>query len=153
MPKLSIRPYSIAELEQAPNVGELLAEYAAEGITEGLGPVVAQWWLYRKMEESGLLHTIGAFLDDTLVGFVTVVVMQRPHYEALIGSYESYFVADAARKHGAGNALKKAAEDLAFSLGGVGIAFNAAIGSRADKFFSGQHDYRHTHNVHLKVFK
>lgn len=150
MPKLSIRPYSIAELEQAPNVGELLAEYAAEGITEGLGPVVAQWWLYRKMEESGLLHTIGAFLDDTLVGFITMVVMQRPHYEALIASYESYFVAEHARKSGAGLALLCAAEELGKSLGAVGLFVNAAVGSRTDDFFAAKRDYRHTHNVYLK---
>lgn len=153
MPRLSICPYSIAELEQAPNVGELLAEYAAEGITEGLGPVVAQWWLYRKMEESGLLHTIGAFLDDTLVGFITMVVMQRPHYEALIASYESYFVAESASKSGAGIALRNAARDLAASMGAIGMVFNAAVGSRADRFFSADNSLKHTHNVYLMVLK
>lgn len=150
MPRLSIRPYSIAELETAPNVDALLDEYAREAGTEGLGPVVAQWWLYRKMEESGLLHTIGAFLDDTLVGFITMVVMQRPHYEALIASYESYFVAEHARKSGAGLALLCAAEELGKSLGAVGLFVNAAVGSRTDDFFAAKRDYRHTHNVYLK---
>lgn len=150
MPSLSIRPYSIAELELAPNVDALLDEYAREGITEGLGPVVAQWWLYRKMEAAGLLHTIGAFLDDELVGFITMVVMQRPHYEALIASYESYFVAESARKSGAGIALLKAAEELGASQGAVGLFVNAAVGSRTDEFFSAKRDYDHTHNVYLK---
>lgn len=153
MPRLSIRPYSIAELETAPNVDALLEEYAREGITEGLGPVVAQWWLYRKMEDAGLLHVIGAFLDDTLVGFITMVVMQRPHYEALIASYESYFVAESASKSGAGIALRNAARDLAASMGAIGMVFNAAVGSRADRFFSADKSLKHTHNVYLMVLK
>lgn len=150
---VTVRTCDVADVENAPNVAELMAEYARESMTDGLGPAVPQWWLYRRMEGSGLLHTIGAFVGDTLVGFITVVVMQRPHYEALIASYESYFVADSARQSGAGNELLKAAEELARARGAVGLFVNAAVGSRLDAVLEAKRHYRKTHNVFFKEFK
>lgn len=153
MGHVTVRPCAVVDVESAPNVAKLMAEYAREAMTDGLGPAVPQWWLYRKMEDSGLLHTIGAFIDDELVGFITVVVMQRPHYEALIASYESYFVADLARQSGAGNELLKAAEELARAKGAVGLFVNAAVGSRLDAVLDAKRRYRKTHNVFFKEFK
>ncbi len=148
-----VRRCTVLELEQSPNLDELLVEYAREAAMEGLGPAVPQWWLYRKLEKSGLLHTIGAFVDNVIVGFITVVVMQRPHYEALIASYESYFVAESARQSGAGNELLKAAEQLAKSKGAAGLFVNAAVGSRLDAVLDAKRLYRKTHNVFFKEFK
>lgn len=150
---VTVRTCDVADVENATNVAELMAEYAREAMTEGLGPAAPQWWLYRKMEEAGLLHTIGAFINDVLVGFITVVVMQRPHYEALIASYESYFVVDSARQSGAGNELLKAAEELARAKGAVGLFVNAAVGSRLDAMLEAKRDYRKTHSVFFKEFK
>lgn len=150
---VTVRTCDVADVENATNVAELMAEYARESTTEGLGQAAPQWWLYRRMEDSGLLHTIGAFIDDVLVGFITVVVMQRPHYEAPIASYESYFVADSARQSGAGNELLKAAEELAKSKGAVGLFVNAAVGSRLNSVLEAKRHYRKTHNVFFKEFK
>lgn len=151
--QMVIRPCTVADIEQAPNVGALLDEYAGEASTEGLGAAVPQWWLYRKMEETGLLHVLGAFSDERLIGFITVVVMQRPHYEGLVGSYESFFVAAEYRRTGAGTQLLRTAETLAESRGALGLFVNAAIGSRLEQVLEASPPYRNTHRVFFRSFR
>mgnify|MGYP000226309768 CR=1 FL=1 len=149
----TIRRCTIADLENAPNIDELLAEYAAEAGMLELGQAVPQWWLYRKMESTGLLHVIGAFVDDKLVGFINLVVMQRPHYEGLIASYESFFVADEYRSTGAGTGLLRTAEALSKSMGALGLFVNAAIGSRLERMLDASPAYRNTHRVFFREFQ
>lgn len=145
-----IRTCTVADVEQAPNVGELLDEYAMEVATEGLGKAVPQWWLYHRMESTGLLHVLGAYSDDTLVGFITLVVMQRPHYEGLVASYESFFVASEFRRTGAGTQLLRRAESLARSLGALGLFVNAGVGSRLERMLDASPPCRNTHRVFFR---
>lgn len=145
-----IRPCTLADIERAPNIGALLEEYAGEVATEGLGKAVPQWWLYHRMESTGLLHVLGAFSGDTLIGFITLIVMQRPHYEGLVASYESFFVAAKFRRTGAGTRLLRAAEALAKSLGALGLFVNAGIGSRLERMLDASPAYRNTHRVFFR---
>lgn len=148
-----IRPCTIADIERAPNIDALLAEYADEASTEALGKAAPQWWLYRRMEETGLLHVLGAFSDGTLIGFITLVVMQRPHYEGLVASYESFFVADAFRSTGAGTGLLRKAEAMAKSMGALGLFVNAGIGSRLERLLDASPAYGNTHRVFFRSFQ
>src|SRR5574343_114273 len=136
-----IRPCTVAEIERAPNIGALLEEYAGEVATEGLGKSVPQWWLYHRMESTGLLHVLGACSGDTLVGFITLIVMQRPHYEGLVASYESFFVAAEFRRTGAGTRLLRTAEALAQSLGALGLFVNAGVCSRLERMLDASPSY------------
>lgn len=148
-----IRPCTVAEIEGAPNISALLDEYENESATEGLGNAAPQWWLYRLMESKGMLHPLGAFSGDTLAGFITLAVMQRPHYSELIASYESFFVASEYRRTGAGMQLLRSAESLARLMGAPGLFVNAAIGSNLERILEASSAYTNTHRVFFRGLK
>lgn len=69
------------------------------------------WWIARIADPKGLSHVFGAFLDEELLGTVTVEFAAKPktrHKAHLIGM----FVAQAARGCGLGGGLLQAALDL-----------------------------------------
>jgi GNAT superfamily N-acetyltransferase len=82
------------------------------------------------LEQVGTAHTIGAFREDDLVGFIIVLVAVLPHFGRRVASTESFFVAQSERKSGAGLQLLREAERLARELGAVGFFVSAPIGSR-----------------------
>lgn len=149
MESINVKPCTVADMEQAPNIAELLAEYASESAIEGLGPVSAQMETYRQMEAAGFLHILGAFQGDALVGFLLVIVSVLPHYGVRVGSTESYFVAVSARKSGAGLILLREAEHLAQSLGAVGFFVSAPKGGRLEQVMEGK-GYRETNRVFFR---
>ncbi|WP_200843989.1 GNAT family N-acetyltransferase [Pantoea sp. 18069] len=78
------------------------------------------WWVARIADPQGLSHVFGAFLDDELLGTVTLEFSAKPktrHKAHLIGM----FVAQAARGSGAGRALMQAAMRLAGDRPGVRV--------------------------------
>lgn len=133
MEPVTVRSATVAEIEGAPNIGALMAEYAAESAHPGLGQPEAQWALYSQMEALGALHILGAYQGDALVGFLFVVVHVAPHYGRKAGTTESYFVTSSARKTGAGLKLLQAAEKLARDLGAVGLFVSSPVGSRLEQ--------------------
>jgi GNAT superfamily N-acetyltransferase len=150
MPSISIRPCTVSDMENAHNLAALLAEYGVESAIEGLGQPSAQIETYRQMEALGMLCLIGAFQGDELVGFLIMIVSVLPHYGKRIASTESFFVASAARKGGAGLKLLCEAERLAKSLGAMGFFVSAPTNSRLDSVLTAK-QYRHTNQVFFKV--
>lgn len=150
MPSIVIRPCTVSDMENAPNLASLLAEYGAESAIEGLGQPAAQLETYHQMEAMGVLHPIGAFQGDELVGFLIMIISVLPHYGARIGSTESFFVASAARKSGAGLKLLREAERLAEAQGAMGFFVSAPIGSRLDQVLTAKR-YLETNRVFFKV--
>lgn len=76
------------------------------------------WWVRRIADAKGLSEAYGAFIDDDLVGTVTVEFAAKPktrHKAHLIGM----FVSEAARGLGAGRALVHAALSAASARPGV----------------------------------
>lgn len=120
-------------MTQAPALEALLAEYAAECAIDGLGVPDAQIETYQRMEAAGILHLLGAFINGDLVGFVSLLVSELPHYGRRVATTESLFVAKCARKSGAGLKLLKTSEQLAASLGAVGLLISAPYGGRLAK--------------------
>src|SRR5690606_25759760 len=97
-PMIDIRPCTVADVEAAGALGELLGSYAAESSMPELGPVSAQFEAYRAMEAAGAVHVIGAF-GPGLVGVATLLVYGLPHYGGRrVCSMESFFVLPAARR-------------------------------------------------------
>lgn len=127
-----VKPCTVAEMASAPNLGELCAEYAQESAIDGLGAHNVQIEAYRQMEAAGMLYLIGAFDDDTLVGFLVLVVTSMPHFGSLAATVESFFVSSHARKGGTGLRLLRSAESLACSLGVPAMFTHAPVGSRLD---------------------
>jgi len=146
---MNISPCTVADIERAPNLAALLAEYGAESAIAGLGEAEAQLDLYRAMEASGALHTAAAYQGDTLIGFLLFVVSTLPHYGKRIATTESFFVASARRQSGAGLALLREAEALAAPLGAEGLFVTAPAGSKLEYVMSRQ-PYRQTNSVFFR---
>lgn len=125
---LTTRQCTIAEIEHAPNIAALLAEYAVESSIGGLPHPAAKMDIYRHLESVGAIYPIGAFLDDMLVGFITILSPVNAHYGIRIAVAESFFVAKEYRKTGAGIKLRKAAEAHAKEIGSCGLLISAPIG-------------------------
>ena len=125
---LMIENCSIADIEAAPNIKELLAEYAEESRIKGLPEPTAKVEIYKHLEKTSALHVIGAWLDDILVGYITVLSPVLPHYSALVAVAESFFVSKEHRKTGAGLKLRRAAEQSAKALHSPGLLVSAPFG-------------------------
>jgi hypothetical protein len=149
MEQLAIRPCTVADIESAPNLASLLSEYGGESAIPELGPVNPQFPLYKAMEANGSVRMIGAFQGAEIVGFVALLVSVLPHFGVVVGTTESYFVASADRKSGAGLGLLHAAEDMARELGALGFFVSAPVGSRLERVMRGI-GYRETNRVFFR---
>lgn len=150
MENIVIRQIVIADIEHAPNVVELLDEYATECGNPDAGRVVAQWPLYHAIEDSGAMRSIGIFDEDTLIGFANVIVSVLPHYGKSVATTESFFVSAAYRKTGAGLKLLKAVEEQAVERGAIGLLVSAPAGGRFADVLPG-FGYKHSNTVFFKV--
>ena len=148
---LEIRLSSVEELESSPHFPVLLAEYAEESATKGLPPPAARLPTYKKLEKVGFLKVIGAFYSGELVGFITVLTNEIPHYGASISVSESYFVAKEYRKTGAGTRLRLAAEELSRRLGALGLFISAVVDSPLAEVLP-HCGYAETNRVFFKSF-
>lgn len=128
MGTLAIKLCTVAAIEAAPDLAALLAEYAAESGNDEIGPARPHLPTYHQMEAAGVMQPIAAYVDDTLVGFMFLLLPVLPHYTLKIGVSESYFVAAAHRKTGAGLKMLRLAEDVARMSGAVGVLVSAPIG-------------------------
>jgi GNAT superfamily N-acetyltransferase len=125
---LVIRNCTIQEISESSNIDELLNEYAAESAIKDLPHPNAKVKSYQSLEKAGAIHAFGAFLDNTLVGFITVLSPVLPHYDLRIAVAESFFVAKAYRKTGAGLRLLRAAEVHSADIGASGLLVSAPTG-------------------------
>lgn len=125
---LVIRKTSIYELETSPNIKDLLDEYAQESSVSGLPHPSAKVETYRHLESIEAIRIIGAFVDDVLAGFIVVLSPVLPHYSVRVAVGESFFVAQAYRKTGAGLRLLRAAEDYTKEIGVCGFLVSAPLG-------------------------
>lgn len=125
---MNVQASSVAELEAADTFDALLAEYAAESSVRGMPPPAAKMETYRHLESVGMLHVISATHEGELIGFITVLASPLPHYGAVVAVSESFFVAKAHRKTGAGLRLLREAEGRGRALGSPGLFVSAPFG-------------------------
>ena len=144
-----IRPCSVAEVEAAGALQQLLADYGAESSMPELGQVSASFETYRAMEAAGALRVVGAFAPD-LVGLASLLVYGLPHYAGRrVCAMESFFVAPGARQSGAGLKLLRAAEELARELGATALMVSAPVGGRLAKVLP-RSGYREANRVFVR---
>lgn len=146
-----IRKCTIAELESAPNISEILAEYSVESSIKGLPHPSAKVEMYKHLESIGTLITYGAFLDKELIGYITVLSPVMPHYSIIIAVTESFFVAKAHRKTGAGLKLLHEAEGYAKEVGSPGLLVSAPFGGNLAEVLP-HIGYSETNRVFFKGF-
>lgn len=144
-----IRKCTVAEVEQAGALQELLAAYGDESRIQEMGEVSASFEMYRQMEAGGALHIIGAFGPD-LVGLASLLVYGLPHYAGRrVCAMESFFVTPSARRGGTGIRLLRAAEDRARELGAAALMVSAPVGGRFARVLP-RTGYRETNRVFVR---
>lgn len=125
---LVIRKCTIAEIESAPNIAQILEEYAEESAIKGLPHPFAKVDTYKHLESINSIHVIGAFFNDVFIGYIIILAPVMPHYSVRIAVGESFFVSKEYRKTGAGLKLLRAAEDWAKEASAKGILISAPFG-------------------------
>jgi GNAT superfamily N-acetyltransferase len=127
---LRVAPCRVADLEAAPDFPALADEYAAETHLDGMPPPNARWPQYHALEDAGLLTAFAAKEGEALLGFITVLAAPLPRYAEPVAMCESFFVARAYRRTGAGLRLLRAAERKAKEIGSRGLIVNAPYAGR-----------------------
>ena len=152
MPVL-VRRITVAEVFENETFPALCREYAAESAIAGLPDPQEKLSAYQALEASGsnVFCVYGAFLDDALIGFITLLTPVLPHYGAAIAVAESLFVGGAYRKTGAGMLLIRRAEKRAREVRSPGMLFSAPTGGRLAALLP-RIGYRETNRVFLKGF-
>lgn len=145
-----VRPCTYADIENAPAFEAMLAAYGDESSVSASWRPVPQGDTYRALEANGLLHVLGAYQDDVMVGFLTVLTTTLPHFGRRAAVTESFFVSPAHRKSGAGLALLRAAERLATELNTDGLLVSTPAGGQLDAVMDRLDGYRLSNRVYFK---
>lgn len=147
---MEIKQCTVDEFFAHPGVRELIAEYAVESSIAGMPTPRPNEGQYRVLIEAGFAHALVAVEGDDMLGFLVLLVSLNPHYSAVIGVVESFFVASARRKSGAGLRLLREAEHLAQSRGAVGFLVSAPFGGRLAEVLETHSAYQETNRVFFR---
>lgn len=145
----SIQRTNVVGIMGATAFPALIDEYAAESAIEGLPKPVAKLASYQTFENIGFFRAFAALRAGDLVGFITVMAPPLPHYSRPIAVAESFFVASAHRKTGAGLKLLEAAEGAARELGSPVLLVCAPIAGRLFEVLP-RRGYRESNRVFCK---
>jgi GNAT superfamily N-acetyltransferase len=146
---LTVEACPIADIVAAAAFPQLAAEYVRDSLIDGMPPPAPDWTAYAALEAAGLLHGFAASVDGELVGFLGLLVSKVPRYAAPIATSESFFVARAHRKSGAGLKLLGAAEAKARELGSAGLLVSAPAGGALAEVLP-RRGYAETNRVFFK---
>jgi len=124
----------------------MLDEYAQESSIKDMPHPKAQLSMYQDLEERGVLRVIGAYRDNFLIGFVTVMCSVLPHYGKKVAITESFFVPKAYRKTGAGLRLLHAAQEYTKEQCAVGLLVSAPYQGSLSKVLP-RVGFKHTNEV------
>lgn len=147
---MEIRRCTVAELVAAPNLTDVLDEYARECAIPEIGQAQAQIATYYTLEAAGVFHPIAAFEGEQLAGFILPIVVELPHYGVLAATVESYFVPKAYRPANFGLKLLAAAEELARERGAKALLVSAPVGGALARLMP-HLDYRHSNEVYVRA--
>jgi hypothetical protein len=128
-----IREITCADIFRDPNAAQLLSEYAAECSIPAIGHINPQPDMYDAMEKAHILKCFGAYEDERLVGFCTLLTVVLPHYGKRVAMVESLFVT---KQSTAGSDLLLAVEAFAARSGYLEIMYSVPVGGRLEKLMS-----------------
>ena len=144
-----IKPCTAADILSCPG---LIEEYASESSIQGMPHPAARLSTYQRLERSGAFICFGAYENNILVGFITVLLSVLPHYEVSAATVESVFVSAAHRKSGHGARLIRQAEQHARKCKASGLLICAPAGGKLTKVLARAKSYRQTNHVFFKGF-
>lgn len=135
MGHITFQPISVSDAFDSPLFAELCAEYHAESARNSdLLPEPPSREMYEALVAAGSMVGIGAYADDTLVGFCAVIFSPVLHYGGEIAATtESLFIGKAYRNGLAGVQLIREAERVAASCGAKGLYVSAPVGGTLEK--------------------
>lgn len=145
--EVTISAVSFSVILDAPNSAPLFAAYAEECSVPDASP---QRLIYEALEKAGSLRCFAAYADDSLIGFISVLVAVMPHHGHRLATTESFFVYPTYRDTGAGNLLLDAAEQYARESSCSALVYIARIGSRLDKVLARRAGCELTHVQHTR---
>ncbi|MGL4680419.1 MAG: GNAT family N-acetyltransferase [Plesiomonas shigelloides] len=108
----------------------LFDAYAAESAIKTLPAPNPQQMIYEAMTGSGVMACFGAFDGHKMVGLLLLLTVTNPHYNKIMSTTESLYVAEEYRRTGAGLKLMKMAEQWAKNAGSAGIFISAPVGGK-----------------------
>lgn len=149
MSQVTIRRSCAAEFEQEPNLPALFEEYAQESACPEMGAISVNLDAYKAVEAAGCLKVLTAHQNGQMVGFLVMLVNKALHFSAPAATFESFFVARAARQSGAGMALLWEAEAWARELDAKCLFVSAPAGGVLERVLAGK-GWRHANTVFAK---
>lgn len=149
---LIIRKCTISEIENAPNISELLEEYANESSIKGLPHPFAKADTYKHLENTNSIYVIGAFIENMLIGYIIMLSPILPHYSTRVAVVESFFVQEQYRKTGAGLKLLHMAENQAKDMSAYGILVSAPFNGSLTKVLPNV-GYQETNRIFFRNLK
>lgn len=147
-----IKHISVAKIQAASNIGELLDAYAQESALAVMPEPMLDWDIYEALEESGGIIAHGAYVDDTLVGFMVIMMCYAAQYSADIGNTMLLFVLPEHRRFGTGKKLVDSVAEAAFTHGMAALAIGAPSDSRLAKAAESM-GFKETNRVYLRTNK
>lgn len=126
MASIDVHPCAFNDLAASPNWGEICEEYRAWA-SDGMPRPELQLDMYATLEAAGIMRAIGAWQDGELAGYLILLINRIPHYDRLVATTESLFVAAGKRSSGAGLAMIRLAERLAKEAGAAGLFVTAPM--------------------------
>ncbi len=150
---LIVKPCKFRDIAENYNFKDLCDEYgnSGEASINGL-PIKVNTEHYYKMENAEFLTSVGAFLDNKLIGFVLMQTSVFPHHSRKISVIDAIYVQKDSRNTGAGLALMQQAEDLAECYGSSGIIYSSPIDGSLDKILT-KKKYGAIRKLFYKSFK
>jgi GNAT superfamily N-acetyltransferase len=144
---LEIAVVPVADLMADTGIDALVAEYEAEAKSAELPPAQPQWDQYAAWEQAGVFVVITARRDGRLIGLISVLDANLPHYVAPLCVTESLFVSAAHRRTRAGRALIDAAKTIAKSKHAA-LLITARAGSALEAILP-RTGFRHSNTVFI----
>lgn len=108
-----VRRTTIEDFFSAPKHNDIIEEYAIESRGDYLPKITTDKDLYLRLEAQNMFDLLCLYLNDEMVGFISLLTTPMPHYSRNQTTVESFYVYPDHRKHGTGKQLVSAAEQIA----------------------------------------
>ena len=129
---MQIRRTTMDELFARPEFEQIIKDYAHESgrhVMRG-APNPKE---YIAGEKAGIFVPVGVFDGDKIVGGVNIMIHRIPHYQEVLASVESIFLAKQYRHGSAGLRLLRKAEEVAREAGAQVLLVGTRCGSRFEE--------------------
>lgn len=142
----------IRQISQAEEVfaSNLFVEYEKESSVLKRIPANPDVETYQALLNIGCLVCFGAYVDNKMVGFISVLSHTAPHYGVRISVTESFFVSIEYRSKGIGVKLLREAERYAKSIDSKYLMISAPVGSQLEKLMHTHKHYEPSNAIFLR---